>query len=389
MPPRVEAIVEPELLVWAREKAGYEIDAAARKAHVSPDRLAEWERAERRPSVRQLRTLARVYRRPISVFYLSEPPRDFPPIRDFRVAWADARQPPSPNLLGEIESAHERREVALELLEDQGELAPSFQLRASIGDDPEALGDRFRSALGVEVDAQSRWADARTGFNTWRATIEARGVLVLQVTGVDQREARGFSIAERPLPVVVANNRDPYVARSFTLLHELTHVAIHEGGICDLSNRGRIEPFCNHVAGATLVPRRALLRDEVVRDHSPDAVEWGDDDLQELAETYRVSREVVLRRLLILGKTNEAFYRRKRRQLLDDFERREEDADEPRWGPSPSTTAVIRSGYYFSRLVLSSYAEGAITASDVSRYLGVRMKHVPGIEQMVFRHPSV
>jgi DNA-binding NtrC family response regulator len=37
---RVEARVNPELLVWARESAGHTIDEAAKKAHVNP-RLKE------------------------------------------------------------------------------------------------------------------------------------------------------------------------------------------------------------------------------------------------------------------------------------------------------------------------------------------------------------
>ncbi len=44
---------------------------------------------------------------------------------------------------------------------------------------------------------------------------------------------------------------------------------------------------------------------------------------------------------------------------------------------------MIRAGHYFSRLVLDKYHERAITASDVATYLGVRMKHVPRIEQVV------
>ncbi|SRR6266545_5136366 len=187
-----------------------------------------------------------------------------------------------------------------------------------------------------------------------------------------------------PLPVVVANNKDPYGARSFTVVHELTHVAIREGGICDLTNQGRVEPFCNHVAGAVLVPAPSLLADDVVQTHEAEPV-WRDDELTRLAERFSVSREVVLRRLLILGRTDEDFYRRKRRELLAEWDRREETKrEEQRWGPSPATKAVVRAGHYFSRLVLSRYHERAITASDVSTYLGVRMKHVPSIEQRIF-----
>ncbi len=268
-------------------------------------------------------------------------------------------------------------------LEANGEALPRFHLRASLDDDPEALAERVRRALKVELDSQFEWADARTAFNAWRSAIEALGVLVLQMIRVEPREARGFSIAERPLPAVVANNADPVAARSFTIVHEFVHVAVREGGICDLANRGHVEPFCNRVAGAVLVPARSLVAEEVVCEHGAH-VEWQDVELQHLARRYRVSREVVLRRLLILGRTDDSFYRRKRQELLHEYERRVAERRTPAWGPSPATTAVVRAGHYFSRLVLSSYSRGGITASDVAAYLGVRMKHVPSIERTVF-----
>lgn len=207
MAQRVEALVEPTVLVWAREKAGLTIDVAARKAGVSPDRLAAWERGELRPSVPQARELGRVYKRSLSVFYLPRPPRDFPPIKDYRLAWEREHEPPAPELLDEIRAAYERREIALELLGEAD--APEFGLHADVDENPDDVARRIRRTLGVDYDDQEAWQDSREGFNAWRAAIESQGVLVSQMVGVEQGQARGFSIDERPLPVIVANNRDP------------------------------------------------------------------------------------------------------------------------------------------------------------------------------------
>lgn len=381
MAERIEAMVEPELLVWARAKSGYNVETAAKKANLSAARLSAWEAGEARPSVKQLRKLARVYGRRIALFYLSEPPADFPPIKDYRRAWGEEHQAPSPELRSEIHLAQERRAVALELIEDEAREPPHFQLRASLDEDPENVAQRVRTALGISVEEQTDWENARVAFNAWRFAIEGFGALVLQMTEVSTREARGFSIAESRLPAVVANNRDPFPARSFSLIHELAHAAIRQSGICDLAGHRGVEPFCNHVAGAVLVPAASLLDERVVRGHGG-SFEWDDPELIQLARTYQVSREVVLRRLLILRRTDERFYNQKRRQLLDEYERRESEPRET--GPvPPSTKAVIRAGHYFSKLVLSSYSHGLITGSDVATYLGVRLKHVPRIEQLV------
>jgi transcriptional regulator with XRE-family HTH domain len=73
----IPAIIQPELLVWARERSGLELDAAATRTGIEVATLREWERGEGRPSIFQLRKLGEAYKRPIAVFFLAEPPRGF------------------------------------------------------------------------------------------------------------------------------------------------------------------------------------------------------------------------------------------------------------------------------------------------------------------------
>ena len=73
---RVQALVKPELLIWARQKAGLDLHEAAKKVAIRPERLQSWEAGETRPTVKQLRKLGQVYKRPLAIFYLADPPRD-------------------------------------------------------------------------------------------------------------------------------------------------------------------------------------------------------------------------------------------------------------------------------------------------------------------------
>lgn len=82
MAERIEAFVKPELLVWARESAGYGLTDAARKIGVAPEKLGSWEKGTARLSIHQLQKAASVYKRPLAVFYLAEPPRTFVAMRD-------------------------------------------------------------------------------------------------------------------------------------------------------------------------------------------------------------------------------------------------------------------------------------------------------------------
>jgi len=81
---RIYAVAKPELLRWAREDARYSIPEAAKKLNTSADRLLSFERGENRPTIKQLRNLANIYKRPLAVFFLPEPPKDFQAMRDFR-----------------------------------------------------------------------------------------------------------------------------------------------------------------------------------------------------------------------------------------------------------------------------------------------------------------
>ena len=76
------------------------------------------------------------------------------------------------------------------------------------------------------------------------------------------------------------------------------------------------------------MPSAWVAEEDVVLRHR--GVQWSDEDIELLAHRYRVSREAMVRRLLVLGKTNESFYRRKRRELQAEFEAQLDKAQQRR-----------------------------------------------------------
>lgn len=245
----------------------------------------------------------------------------------------------------------------------------SFKVNKS--DDPNAVAATLRLALGISLNQQMSWPSESTALSKWRDAVEHVGVLVFQTTGVKVEEARGFSIASLPLPVIAINGKDSYSGRIFTMMHELTHLALRQGGVCDLDEHG-LEVFCNAVAGALLVPVEALLsRPEVIGNAS---MEWPEETLTRIARAFRVSREVIVRRLLTAGKTKPSFYERKRHQYASEL------ASLPaKGGPPPPILAVARAGRFFSTVVVRSYTEGRITSADASDFLSLRLRHLPDV----------
>lgn len=389
----VKALVKSDLLTWARTSAQLSVGDAARKAQLKEEQLRAWEKGESRPSIAQLRKLGRVYKRPLAVFFLPKPPKTFDALRDFRKLPQDRVGTQSPELAFEIRRARARREIALDLhFELLGGEPQPFSATASVDEDPEVVASRLRQLLGVERGEGADWKTPYDALNRWRSALEDAGVLVFQAEDVEVSEMRGFSISERIFPVVVVNIKDAVAGRIFSMLHEATHLMLREGGLCDLEEgsraQERVEVFCNLVSAATLMPAALLLEEEVVRTHR--GPQWSDDEILLLAQRYRVSREAVVRRLLVLRKTNEDFYRKKRWQYQAEFEAQREEAEQRKdlgVGPGgfapPDRMAVARAGHLFTRLVLSSYHQEKITANELSSYLEVKLKHLSKIERAV------
>lgn len=378
------ALVMPAVLVWAREEAGFEREVVARKLSVKPERLAQWETGEARPTLPQLLNLSRVYKRNPAVFYLEHPPEEHFAVHDFRRLPEAAPRPLSPELRYEIRLAHTRREVLLSI---RGADAPASNLpRVAIRDqDPESAAGTVRDHLGVTLREQRGWRNPDVAFKRWRGALENIGVLVFQTTRVDTAEMRGFSIAERSLPVVLLNGGDAPAGKCFSAIHELCHLVIRDGGLClpgDWADAvDNLEMVCNRIAGAVLVPATALLGEAIVSVNTGRG-DWSDADLRRLAGDYGVSREVVLRRLLILGRTTERFYRRKRQQYQEEWQAQEE-RQTGGYAP-PHAVALNRVGRLFARTVLESFYDGRLSASDLPRYLGLKLGHLPEFEAAVY-----
>ncbi len=380
----VEAIVKPELLVWARESAGLTIEDAARKASLAVEKLESCERGEMRLTVPQLRKLAKVYKRPLAVFYLSKPPKTFDALRDFRRLPGGAPVVESPQLKLEIRRAIYRRKMALEMYDDLGYQPPQLTTVASLADDWEALAERIRRLLSVSDEDQTSFKDQYEALSRWRSAIEDAGALVFQTTGVEVGEMRGFSISEVTLPVIVISGKDSPSGRIFTMLHEFAHLLLRQGGLCNLQEKGkqteesRVEVFCNGVAGATLVPGELLAKHPLVSGRKK-GVHWKDEEIWALARSFQVSRDVILRRLLINHLVTKEFYDSKRERLLQEYE----SASRSGGFTTPDKKAIAMSGRAFVRLVLNSYYQEKITLSDVSDFLDVRLKWLPQIEKAV------
>lgn len=382
----------PGVLVWARTSAGLTPELAAKRLAVSETTLSRWEAGEQAPTIKQLRKAGRLYRRPLAVLLLPEPPMDFQPLKDFRRFAGEAQPPLSPSLLAEFKRAVSQREVFLEL----ADLAPSSveatePLVVSDASTEDAAAE-LRMAIGLDRRAPN-WAQANPALSHCIARVERLGVLVIQTKGVETNEMRGFSISEWPFPVIALNGSDWPRPRLFTLIHELCHLVLNAGGLCDLHetrahrrDEDNVEHFCNQVAAAVFMPRATLLADPAVARFGADH-EWTLDELRQLSQRYGPSSESVLLRLVSLDRATWDLYWTRKPELEAAYEQaRREERERQKQAEGGPSFYVIKArdlGHGYVTSVLEAYDSRAITSLDVADYLDVRYDQLPKLQKAV------
>lgn len=363
------------------------VEDAAASLKLPASRVAAWEAGEEHPSVAQLRKLAQIYRRAVAVFFLPEPPKGFDTLRDFRRTSEEAPAL-SEELEADLRRAQELRDAALSLFE-LSEVEPnSFDVSARLSEDPEVVGARIRASLAVSYDDQLAWGDSYKALREWRAAVENLSVLVINMASVNVSDARGFSIAHFPLPLIALNAKDMPNGRLFTLMHEMAHLALHDGGICDwtperklVTADRRVEAFCNRVSAAVLLPED-LVRTVVSFERIPAPDAWPDETLRKHSKAVSVSEEAFLRRLMDLGFATPEFYARKRSEYLERYAEGAKKASKPI--VSFERRIVGRLGRAYLDLAFNAYYERRLTLSELSSYTGVRVQHLPKVEREAF-----
>lgn len=385
----IPALVKPVLLIWARERAGLRLEDAAAKLDVEVDRLEQWEQGTDRPSIAQLRMIGEIYKRPLAIFFLPEPPQGFDPQREFRRLPGVTPRTESPELRLALRMALFRREAARELYERLGEPIPECKVVAHPHEDEEVVGHRIRESLRIPWETQLAWAGPYPALSAWRSAIEHQGILVFQTSDVELAEIRGTSIPRGPLPVILLNSADAPHGRVFTLIHGSAHILLTAAGHQSSPMEGQrlpedqvLERASNRFAAAALMPRRQFLAEAAGH---PAALAGDEDGLRRFASRIKVSPDAILRRLVALQKVPVSLYRQKRRAWQ---ERSWYTFPGGEGGPPVEVRVVSSLGRPFASLVLEGYQRNAVSSADVVDYLGVQLKHLGKIARHLLPEPG-
>jgi Zn-dependent peptidase ImmA (M78 family)/DNA-binding XRE family transcriptional regulator len=303
--------INGSVLRWAREEVGLTEAAFAEAVKAEPADVAAWESGEASPSKGAFTKIVEVLKRPSAMFFLPKPPvaaglptslRNAPGLGLHKLDQAEVRQ---------IRWARRLQDVVGWALRDAGEPALDFP-RYSLDDDAVEVAATERARTDVAPAEQLEWDNASEAFRVWRGVLEARGVLVLQLS-IGKGNVRGFSAWDDHAPLVAVNTSYHPTARIFTLFHELAHLLTRTDAAClrfilPTDRDSKLERWCERFAAAFLIPQDAL---RVVAGWygASEAAKVTDSDVaRKIANRFKVSTRATSIRLQELGLAPSSLY---------------------------------------------------------------------------------
>ena len=363
---RVE--VKPELLRWARERAGFAPAAIAGRFPW----LEAWERGDAQPTLKQLEAFAKATHTPIGYLFLPEPPVEKVPIPDFRTMGNKHLKRPTADLLDMLYLCQQRQEWYRDYARTEGEEPLPFVGSVNLASDIEETAAGIRRALGFDLEERLQTPSWTEALRRFIGLADKLGILVM-VSGVvgsnnrrrlDPEEFRGFTLVDPLAPLVFINGADTKAAQMFTLAHELAHVWLGQSALSDAAPVSfpahDVETWCNQVAAELLVPL-AIFRDE----YRPRAALRDEPD--RLARRFKVSTLVVLRRIHDAGGLTRGQLRQAYRDELERL-RAIPTGD----GGNFYLTLAARASKRFARALVVRTLEGRSSFTEAFRLLGLK-----------------
>lgn len=386
--------VNPSILRWARETAGFSIEDAADKIGLGAarglagsERLAMLEAGEAEPSRPLLLKMASQYRRPLLTFYLAEPPVMAARGEDFRTLPEEFAQRDAALVDTLLREVRARQEMVRALLEAEDE-AQVLSFVGSFDRDlgAEALATNIVETLGFDLEHFRHGSErgSAKGFSYLRERVEAAGVFVLLIGNLGSHHSalnvelfRGFALADPVAPFVVINDQDSEQAWSFTLLHELAHIWLGESGVSGGRPTIAIETFCNDVAGRILLPADDIAGEQSLIGATQGRVMAR---IAAIADARQVSHSMVAYKLYREGIIDQhmwsavtALYRE---LWLRNRAAQRDRARESDGGPNYYIVRRHRLGNRLLALSRRMLADGALSPSKAAAILGVKPNNV-------------
>ena len=374
--------INPTIVKWARERSGYTLQEVAKSLNRDVATISNWESGAAAPTYVQLEKLADKYKRPVAMFFFPEPPHETDFVGQLALRSSEIEQlDPGIRILLRQARARQLSLMELNMGVNPAEAKIFRDLHPQLGDSPTELAQQTRAYLDISVETQASWRSAKEALENWREQVEEKGIFVFR-DAFQNDSIDGFCLVHEQFPVIYLNNSRSSVRQIFSLFHELAHILLGENGITRGINPvgEQIEVFCNRFAAEFLVPSDDL------ETRFNDSL-YDDIAIEELAGYYKVSRPVILLKLVNRGVFTSEDYRQKTAQWTEEYESRLEGrgGGESSGGGNYYNTHVVYLGYRFMELAFSRYHQGQCSIEELADHLKVKVKNLPRLEDCLLR----
>lgn len=380
--------VNPDILIWARETAGYDVLEAAKKLQIhdtkstsAVEKLEAYEKGKHLSRSLLLR-MAKQYRRPLLIFYLKEPPRKGERGEDFRTLHADLDPSEDAIVDALVRDIKVRQSIVREALITEGETDELvFVDSCSMEPGIEPVVSAIREITRIDIQQYRNSPNQDEAFKYLRSRIESIGVFTILAgnlgsyhTNLDTKIFRGFALSDDIAPFIVINDQDSKTAWSFTLMHEVAHLWLGVTGISGATAERTIERFCNDVASEILLPEAEMAR--VFLGGTSNQVDALVSAIDEFANPRILSPRLVAYRLQRSGLITQGIYHELalyfNTRWRDSRDKQRERAKKSDGGPSYYVVKRFQLGGALLNLTERMLSSGELSTTKVATVLGVR-----------------
>lgn len=372
----VEMEVEPKVLDWAIESSGWKKEELIKKLKINSKNLDGWLSGTLNPKISQLEKLALIIQRPFAIFFLSEPQREKPAPKDYRMLPEREGEFDKKTLLA-IRRARRLQHVSKDLSQNLQAGVKANITNFELKDNPKVVADKYRAELSIS-DNNKQWKTPYDLFNYLRDKIEDKNILIFQIP-MPIDDARGFTLTDEFPAIIVVNSKDKIEARVFSLMHEFGHILLNKSGISIPENAlfvhriDSVEKWCNDFASSFLLPEEKAKT--IFNENRNVLTETR--TLNTLSRKLKLSKAMILYNMSKLNFISKAQYdavlNRYRPEILS-----AEETKTKRVGFAARTAdkrCIDERGHRFVSLVASNVEKGYITHNDALDYLSIKTKN--------------
>ncbi len=140
---------------------------------------------------------------------------------------------------------------------------------------------------------------------------------------------------------------------------------------------------CNSFAGEFLVPNEDFISIDNIRSISTDNI--SDVFINELADKYKISREVILRKLKDNKFIIQEVYENKNKEWEKERKSKDKNIGKKKGGGDYYSTQAVYLGNKYLNLAFSNYYGGRIDECQLSDFLEIKVRNLQGIEDHFIR----